>query len=131
MARSINNHYRVTLLFLFLLSSFWIAKAQTLNVDLTYYHATNNSLTADGSKINIYHLKKNYIKWCAVSRDIWNMFPKNCTNKRIYIEGFGIYYVKDKMHKRWKHKIDILVHPKHAKRINKNKVKIKILKCND
>ncbi len=128
MARNISNHYRVTLLFLFFLSFICIAQAQTLNVDLTYYHAANNSLTADGSKINIHHLKKDRIKWCAVSRDIWNMFPAKCTNKRIYIEGFGIYHVKDKMHKRWKRKIDILVHPKNAKKIRKNKVKIKILK---
>ena len=58
MVRNISNRYRVTLLFLFFLSFICIAQAQTLNVDLTYYHAANNSLTADGSKINIHHLKK-------------------------------------------------------------------------
>lgn len=102
--------------------------SQTLTVDLTYYHPMGNNITADGSVINHTHLKQGKIKWCAVSRDIWNMFPSNAINKRIYIEGFGIYHVKDKMHKRWKRKIDILIHKSKLDKVeNKKNIKIKLL----
>lgn len=82
--------------------------------------------TADGSKINLEHLRKGKIQWCAISRDLLYLFPKN-KPKRIYIEGFGTYEVRDVMHKRHKHRVDILIHPKNSKRIYKNKVKIIIL----
>lgn len=109
--------YLISLLLMFVCNTNY---SQTLKVNLTYYHSTHNSLTADGSRINNKHLKKEYIKWCAVSRDIWNMFPINSTNKRIWIEGFGVYHVKDKMHKKWKRKVDILIH-----KSNKNKIENK------
>lgn len=108
-------------------------KAQITHVTLTYYQPVkaqcdNNPLvTSDGSKINLHHLKHNKIKWCAISRDLLWLFPKN-KPKRVYIEGYGIYEVKDVMNKRHKHCIDILIHPKNTKRIKKNRVKVKILR---
>ena len=106
--------------------------ATVTHVTLTYYQpvkAQCNSeplVTADGSKINLRHLKQGRIKWCAISRDLLWLFPKG-KPKRIYIEDFGTYYVKDVMNRRFTHSVDILIHPKDSKRIKLNKVKIKIL----
>ena len=103
------------------------------HVTLTYYQPIKAQcnkqplITADGSKINLHHLKNNRIKWCAISRDLLWLFPKN-KPKRVYIEGFGIYEVKDIMHKRHNHCIDILIHPKDTRRVKLEKVKVKILK---
>lgn len=107
--------------------------AQTTHVTLTCYQPIksqcNNEplVTSDGSKINLYHLRNNKIKWCAISRDLLWLFPKG-KPKRVYIEGYGEYQVKDIMNKRHKHRIDILIHPKDSKRINVEHVKVKILK---
>lgn len=110
-----------------------VSKAQTTHVTLTYYQPVKEQcnseplVTADGSKINLHHLKQGKIKWCAISRDLLWLFQKN-RPKRIYIDGFGIYQVRDIMNKRWNHRVDILIHPKDSKRIKLEKVKIKILK---
>lgn len=108
-------------------------KAQISHVTLTYYQPVRAQcdshplITADGSKINLKHLKNRRIQWCAISRDLLWLFPKN-KPKRIYIEGFGVYEVRDIMNKRFNHRVDILIHPKDSKRICKENVKIKILK---
>lgn len=110
-----------------------VSKAQVTHVTLTYYQPVKEQcnseplITADGSKINLHHLRQGKIKWCAISRDLLWLFPKN-RPKRIYIDGFGIYQVRDIMNKRWNHRVDILIHPKDSKRIKLEKVKIKILK---
>ena len=120
------------ILYLILLLQSFTAKAQTTHVTLTYYQpvkAQCNSeplITADGSKINLHHLKNNKIKWCAISRNLLYLFPKN-RPKRVYIEGYGIYEVRDLMNKRFHHRIDILIHPKDSKRICIEGVKVKIL----
>ena len=107
--------------------------AQTTHVTLTYYQPVrsqcdNNPLvTADGSKINLHHLKNNKIKWCAISRDLLYLFPKD-RPKRVSIEGYGIFEVRDLMSKRHHHRIDILIHPKYSRRVSINNVKVKILK---
>ena len=109
-----------------------VSKAQTPHVTLTYYQPVKEQcnseplVTADGSKINLHHLKQGKIKWCAISRDLLWLFPKN-KPKKVYIEGYGVYLVKDTMNKRHKHRIDILIHPKDSKRISINNVKVKIL----
>lgn len=116
-----------------LLSFSGLCKAQVTHVTLTYYQPVKEQcnseplVTSDGSKINLHHLKNGKIKWCAISRDLLWLFPKG-KPKRIYIDGFGVYQVRDKMNKRWKHRVDILIHPKNSKRIKLEKVKIKILK---
>ena len=48
--------------------------------------------------------------------------------KRIWIDGYGIYEVRDVMNKRFKHKVDLLIHPKNSYRVNRENVKIKIFK---
>ena len=110
-----------------------LSKAQVTHVTLTYYQPVkaqcNNEplVTADGSKINLHHLKQGRIRWCAISRDLLWLFPKN-RPKRIYIDGFGVYQVRDVMNKRWNHRVDILIHPKDSRRIKLEKIKIRILK---
>lgn len=123
------------LIIVILLSFFKVNKAQSIitHVTLTCYQPVKSQcndeplVTSDGSKINLHHLKKGTIKWCAISRDLLYLFPKN-KPKRVYIEGYGVYEVKDVTNKRFKHRIDILIHPKDSKRININHVKVKILK---
>lgn len=119
---------------LYLLLAFYTVttQAQITHVTLTYYQPVkaqcDNSplVTADGSKINLHHLKSNRIKWCAISRDLLYLFPKK-KPKRVYIEGYGIYEVHDIMNKRHTHRIDILIHPKDSKRVSIKGVKVKIL----
>ena len=120
------------LLFILLFIISITTRATVTHVTLTYYQPVKGQcdskplITADGSKINLNHLKSGKIRWCAISRDLLYLFPKG-KPKRIYIEGFGTYYVKDVMNRRFTHSVDILIHPKYSKRIKLNKVKIKIL----
>ena len=109
-------------------------QAQTIiHVTLTCYQPVKEQCdedhltTSDGSKIDLDKLRKKEIKWCAISRDLLYLFPKN-KPKRVHIEGFGVYEVRDIMNKRHKHRIDILIHPKDSKRISIKNVKVKILK---
>lgn len=105
----------------------------TTHVTLTCYQPLVSQcdneplITADGSKINLKKLKSGHIKWCAISKDLLYLFPKD-KHRRIFIEGFGIYEVRDVMNSRHKHKVDLLIHPKNSMRIKLNNVKIKILK---
>ena len=125
---------RVLIIIAILLS--FLSEAQSKNiithVTLTYYQPVKEQcnsqplITADGSKINLHHLKQGKIRWCAISRDLLWLFPKN-KPKRIYIEGFGIFQVRDIMNKKWNHRVDILIHPKDSRRIKLEKVKIKII----
>jgi 3D (Asp-Asp-Asp) domain-containing protein len=109
-----------------------ITRATITHVTLTYYQPLKSQcddeplITADGSRINLSHLKRGKIRWCAVSRDLLYLFPKN-KPRRIYIEGFGVFEVRDLMNKRFSHSVDILIHPKDSKRIKLYKVKVKIL----
>ena len=51
-------------------------KATVTHVTLTYYQPVKGQcdskplITADGSKINLNHLKSGKIRWCAISRDL-------------------------------------------------------------
>lgn len=121
------------LLFIVILAVLSITtRATVTHVTLTYYQPVKEQcdnkplITADGSKINLNHLKSGKIRWCAISRDLLYLFP-NGKPKRIYIEGFGTYQVRDVMNRRFRHSVDILIHPKNSKRIKLNKVKIKII----
>ena len=84
-------------------------------------------ITSDGSKISLKELKNGNIKWCAISQDLLYLFPRD-KPKRIWVEGYGMYEVKDVTNKRFRHSVDILIHPKNSLRINKSNVKIKIFK---
>ena len=83
-------------------------------------------ITADGSKIDLHKLKKGNVKWCAISRDLLWLFPKD-KPKRIHIEGYGIYEVRDVMNKRFNHRVDILIHPSEKANISEENVKMTIL----
>lgn len=83
-------------------------------------------VTADGSKIDLKELKNGSLKWCAVSRDLLKYFPEGGP-KAIHIKGYGIYEVKDVMNKKWKDRVDILIHPDSDFRIKEENVEIEIL----
>lgn len=83
-------------------------------------------ITADGSKIDLHKLKKGNVKWCAISRDLLWLFPKD-KPKRVHIEGYGIYEVRDVMNKRFNHRVDILIHPSEKANISEENVKMTIL----
>ena len=121
------------LMILFLLSGYLCnLSAQTTHVTLTCYQPVKGQcnseplVTSDGSKINLRHLERGRVKWCAISRDLLWLFPKN-KPKKVWIEGYGEFEVRDVMHKRHNHRIDILIHPKNSKRIMKKNVKVKII----
>lgn len=125
-----------TLIFLFLLpcKSFTKEHHGTItHVTITCYQPVkeqcdrNPLITSDGSKINLSKLKRGDIKWCAISRDLLWLFPKN-KPKRVYIEGHGLYEVRDVMNKRFNHRLDILIHPEDNNIFKKENVKITILK---
>ena len=82
--------------------------------------------TSDGSKINLKNLKNGYLKWCAISRDLLYLFPQN-KPKIVFIEGYGYYEVRDVMNKRYRHRIDLLIHPSNSLKIKVKNVKIKII----
>lgn len=111
-----------------------VAKAQSVvtHVTLTYYQPLKEQcnseplVTSDGSRINLSHLRKGKIRWCAVSRDLLYLFPKG-KKKRVWIEGFGEFEVRDVMNRRFRHSVDILIHPKDSKRIKLTKVKVRII----
>ena len=92
--------------------------------------AGNPLVTSDGSHINLAKLKAGKIRWCAVSRDLLYLFPKD-KPKRIQITGCpqlnGIWEVKDVTNKRFKHRVDILIHPQDNRRFKYNNIKIYIL----
>ena len=109
------------------------SKSIITHVTLNYYQPVQSQcdkeplIISDGSKINLRHLRRGSIKWWAISRDLLYLFPKN-KPKKVYIEGFGVYEIRDVMNKRYKHRIDILIHPKDSKRISIKNVKVRILK---
>jgi 3D (Asp-Asp-Asp) domain-containing protein len=86
----------------------------------------NPLITADGSKIDLHKLKQGKIKWCAISRDLLWLFPKD-KPKRVHIHGYGIYEVRDVMNKRFNHRVDILLHPSDKTLIFDEKIKMTIL----
>ena len=88
---------------------------------------SNPLTTADGSHINLKHLKHGKLSWCAVSRDLLYLFP-NRKRKIIYIEGYGVYEVHDVMNKRYTHHVDILKHPSDSRLVLRKGVKVVILK---
>ncbi len=55
---------------------------------------------------------------CAVSRDLEKM--GFTFGKTIYVEGLGSFEIQDRMHRRWKKRVDILVFSKRkAKKLGK------------
>lgn len=109
-----------------------IKKGPVTHVKLTCYQPVKEQcdamplITSDGSKIDLKKLKHGKIKWCAISRDLLWLFPKD-KPKMIHIDGYGIYEVKDVMNKRFSHRVDILIHPSDEPNIMDENVKVTIL----
>jgi 3D (Asp-Asp-Asp) domain-containing protein len=107
-------------------------KGTTTHVTLTCYQPVEEQcdedplITADGSRIDLSELEKGNLRWCAISRDLLWLFPKD-KPKRVYIESHGVYEVRDKMNSKWNHRIDILIHPNSQERFCKKNVKVVIL----
>jgi 3D (Asp-Asp-Asp) domain-containing protein len=79
----------------------------TLSVKVSAYNSVSWQTGAGGANITAWgDTLKPGLKAIAVSRDL---IPKGLDhNTRVKIEGFdGVFRVKDKMHYRWKNKIDI------------------------
>lgn len=86
---------------------------------LAYQTSSNPHITAFGDSL------KPGMKYIAVSRDLLALGLKH--NTPVAIEGMeGLYYVKDKMHYRWKKRIDIYMGTdvKAAKEWGRKKIKI-------
>lgn len=70
--------------------------------------------TADNSQIDLGQLKKENIKWIAVSRDLLAYFSYG-DKVKITCPGdpslSGVYELHDTMHKRFKKCVDVLAHP--------------------
>ena len=100
-----------TLLLLILFISFTAFGQYTLTAT-KYYPGHNGmgTITASGSKVNINSLNSGKIRWVALSHDLLKTFKYGDTivvySDNPYLNGLWI--VKDKMHKRWKHKIDFM-----------------------
>ena len=89
-------------------------------VTATYYNPvpeqcnSNHLITASGRKIDLEKLRKEEIKWIAVSRDLLKTY-KYGDVVRVTCEHDpsinGDYVVTDTMNERFKNKIDLLWHP--------------------
>lgn len=100
------------------------SKGIVTHATITVYHPVKSqtddspTVTANGSRIDMRKLKSGKIRWCAVSRDLLWLFPKG-KPKRVLIEGWGVYEVRDTMNARHTHRVDILLHPSDKRRTNK------------
>tara|TARA_R110002049_G_scaffold159800_3_gene324827 strand:- start:1542 stop:1961 length:420 start_codon:yes stop_codon:yes gene_type:complete len=97
----------------------WDSKHVTATAynSLAYQTGSNPDITAFGDSL------KPGLKYIAVSRDLLRLGLKH--NIPVKIDGLeGIYLVKDKMHSRWKNRIDIYmgVDVKAAKQWGRKKV---------
>lgn len=106
------------------------ANVETASVELsgitgTYYHAVAAQcdatplITADNSKIDLVKLKDKKIRWVALSRDLLARWggPFNYGDTIKVSQGSekvnGLWVVHDSMNRRFKNRIDFLVHQSH------------------
>lgn len=87
-------------------------------VRVTCYKAKTGSVTADGTKVTHRVIKNGCV---AVSRDMLHKFP---LGSRIFVEGYGYFWVKDTTASHIKNTIDILIHAT-AKPFMKTNVKVR------
>lgn len=86
--------------------------------------------TADNSEIDLKKLKSGNLKWVAISQDLLWLIPMGSKVKISDEESgkvYGTYIVKDKMNKRWNHRMDILVHPSSDERIYAENIKVELV----
>ena len=98
---------------------------KTIRVTATAYNSTIRQTEGDPFIGAFGDSVKPSVKSIAVSRDLYRMGLRH--NTFVTIEGLkGIYLVKDKMHERWKNKIDIYMGTDiiSAKRWGRKKVNI-------
>ena len=98
---------------------------KTIRVTATAYNSTIHQTEGDPFIGAFGDSLKPGMKCIAVSRDLYRLGLKKDTF--VYIEGLkGIYLVKDRMHERWKNKIDIYMGTDiiAAKRWGRKKVNI-------
>lgn len=98
---------------------------KTIRVTATAYNSTIHQTEGDPFIGAFGDSLKPGVKSIAVSRDLYRLGLKE--NTFVTIEGLkGIYLVKDKMHERWKNKIDIYMGTDiiAAKRWGRKKVNI-------
>lgn len=97
----------------------------SLEVTATAYNSVVNQTDNDPHITAFGDSLKPGMKYIAVSKDLLTKGLKH--NTPVKIDGFkAIYFVKDKMHARWKNKIDIYMGTdvKAAKKWGRKKVKI-------
>ena len=98
---------------------------KTIRVTATAYNSSIHQTEGDPFIGAFGDSLKPGMKCIAVSRDLYRLGLRN--NTFVTIEGLkGIYLVKDKMHERWKNKIDIYMGTDiiSAKRWGRRKVNI-------
>jgi 3D (Asp-Asp-Asp) domain-containing protein len=98
---------------------------KTIRVTATAYNSTKRQTEGDPFIGAFGDSLKPTVKSIAVSRDLYRQGLKQ--NTFVTIEGLkGVYLVKDKMHERWKNKIDIYMGTDiiSAKRWGRKKVNI-------
>ena len=115
------------LLFLILVKSCTVQEYtwQTIEVTATAYNSLAYQTQGDPSITAFGDTLVPGRKYIAVSRDLLGLGMEH--NTPVKIEGFeDIYFVKDKMHRRWKNKIDIYMGTdvKEAKAWGRRKVRI-------
>lgn len=96
-----------------------------MEVTATAYNSVVNQTDNDPHITAFGDSLKPGMKYIAVSKDLLTKGLKH--NTPVKIDGFkAIYFVKDKMHARWKNKIDIYMGTdvKAAKKWGRKKVKI-------
>lgn len=86
--------------------------------------------TADNSFIDLKKLKKGELKWVAISQDLLWLIPMGSkvkiTNEKTG-KCYGTFTVKDKMNKRWDHRMDILIHPNSPERIYAENIRVEVV----
>lgn len=106
------------------------------HVHLTCYQPVKSqcdsdpTVTADGSRIDLDALERGDLKWIAVSPDLLWLFPMGST-VRVTSERtgrvYGEFQIRDKMNRRWNHRMDILISPNSKERISEADVRIELL----
>lgn len=106
----------------------------TKDITVTFYNPVTNQcdndplITADGSEINLKKLENGELRWCAVSRDLLQVYRYG---DEIWIDSEnpeirGWWIIKDTMNIRKKNHIDLLLPENHKTGFGKEKIKIKI-----
>lgn len=78
-------------------------------VDITFYDPFDPKQTGEDPGVGAWNYKiKKGDRIIAISRDLEKLGLTN--GKKVYIDDFGTYMVRDRMNKRWKSRIDIAIY---------------------